>query len=259
MVHGLNRYGVTVNNAVALVAMLFTIHTSIPLSVNPNYVRQLSWFQRNFRWLRWVTLGVSFAISLVLSVVSFGAMSWQTGLLLGAIVAGVAIGGLVGGFTGGNGGGWCWDSAVDGMFIGASVAMLAVAVVNVVVAVGTLAIMAGKAVKAKIIAVKAKKKAAIAKKKANALASQQSLQVKQQSSNVDSVARDVADWLGSDFTVITNKHGDKIFMSKDGLRKFRADLINPHPHTNQPHVHFQVWNGQKWVNVPGGRVFPTGI
>ncbi|MCL2234637.1 MAG: DUF6531 domain-containing protein, partial [Firmicutes bacterium] len=50
-IHGLNRYGITTNNAVALIAALYTIYTTILLSHDESYERDLTWWQRNMRWL----------------------------------------------------------------------------------------------------------------------------------------------------------------------------------------------------------------
>ncbi|WP_202813803.1 hypothetical protein [Defluviitalea phaphyphila] len=46
------------------------------------------------------------------------------------------------------------------------------------------------------------------------------------------------DWLGKDAKVITNKSGDKVFISSDGTRRIRFDINNTHPHSN-PHGHIE--------------------
>lgn len=43
---------------------------------------------------------------------------------------------------------------------------------------------------------------------------------------IDDVAKQAKSWLGRDYKVVTNKAGDNIFMSKDGLRKMRFDIKN---------------------------------
>jgi RHS repeat-associated protein len=53
-------------------------------------------------------------------------------------------------------------------------------------------------------------------------------------------------WLGKDYKVITNKAGDKIFISKDGLRKMRFDINKPYPHKNS-HSHIEELINGKWV------------
>ncbi len=45
---------------------------------------------------------------------------------------------------------------------------------------------------------------------------------------VDDAANLAKSWLGKEAKVVTNKAGDNIFMSKDGLRKIRFDIKNPH-------------------------------
>ncbi|MCL2861681.1 MAG: hypothetical protein FWE22_04645 [Firmicutes bacterium] len=82
-VHGLNRYGITVDNAVALMVALYTIYTTILLSYDENYEwsRHLNWWERNFHWLRWVMLGVS----IILTIVTFGKKSWSRGRCFGQL------------------------------------------------------------------------------------------------------------------------------------------------------------------------------
>jgi len=54
-------------------------------------------------------------------------------------------------------------------------------------------------------------------------------------------------WLGEDARVIVNKAGDKIFISKDGLRKIRFDINNSH--RDIPHIHLQELKNGKWKDV----------
>jgi hypothetical protein len=72
---------------------------------------------------------------------------------------------------------------------------------------------------------------------------------------VDDAAMQAVSWLGKDARVITNKAGDKVFMSSDGARKMRFDLNRPHPHTS-PHVHIEELVNGKWI---GPRIFPKGV
>jgi hypothetical protein len=44
---------------------------------------------------------------------------------------------------------------------------------------------------------------------------------------VSRTVADVGEWLGADARVITNDAGDKIFLSKDGLRRIRVDINRP--------------------------------
>ena len=73
---------------------------------------------------------------------------------------------------------------------------------------------------------------------------------------IENVTRDITNWLGEDFTVITNRHGDKVFMSKDGLRIFRADLIRSKPHLS-PHAHLEYYVGNQLVK--SGPIFPWDV
>lgn len=73
---------------------------------------------------------------------------------------------------------------------------------------------------------------------------------------VDDAARQAKSWLGKDYKVITNKAGDNIFMSKDGLRKMRFDIKNPHG--DAPHIHLEIFKNGKWTDaIPGNhRIYP---
>ena len=77
-----------------------------------------------------------------------------------------------------------------------------------------------------------------------------------ESSKFDDTIKIIKTWLGADAKVITNKAGDKIFMSKDGLRKVRFDIKNPHG--DSPHVHFEELLNGSWEDVIPGvhRVYP---
>jgi RHS repeat-associated protein len=67
---------------------------------------------------------------------------------------------------------------------------------------------------------------------------------------VDDVAKQMQLWLGKNYKTITNKAGDNIFMSKDGLRKIRFDIKNPHG--DKPHIHLEVFENGKWKDaLPG--------
>jgi len=82
------------------------------------------------------------------------------------------------------------------------------------------------------------------------------VQVKSIAANkVNRVAKDIKAWLGEDARMIINKKGDKVFISKDGTRIFRADIIQPKPHLN-PHAHFEYNIGGKWINH---RIYPIDV
>ena len=61
---------------------------------------------------------------------------------------------------------------------------------------------------------------------------------------------------GKDAQVVTNKSGDKIFMSKDGLRKICFDINNSHG--DIPHIHLQEFENGKWIDAISGthRIYP---
>jgi len=73
---------------------------------------------------------------------------------------------------------------------------------------------------------------------------------------VDDVAKQMRLWLGKNYKSITNKAGDNIFMSSDGLRKIRFDIKNPHG--DKPHIHLEVFENGKWKDaIPGThRIYP---
>ena len=57
-------------------------------------------------------------------------------------------------------------------------------------------------------------------------------------------------WLGEGAKTITNKSGDLILMSKDGLRKMRFDIKNPHGYA--PHIQLEVLKSGEWIDaIPG--------
>ncbi|NMA64910.1 MAG: hypothetical protein GX957_01545, partial [Clostridiaceae bacterium] len=73
---------------------------------------------------------------------------------------------------------------------------------------------------------------------------------------VTDLAKNMKDWLGKDARVITNKNGDKVFMSGDGTKRIRFDINNPSPHNN-PHGHVEELVNGKWVK--SGPIYPTDI
>jgi len=77
---------------------------------------------------------------------------------------------------------------------------------------------------------------------------------------VATLTREMNNWLGSGARVITNRSGDKIFISRDGLRKARFDINNPSPH-NSPHAHFEQFTGGAWrpINPNHPQIYPRGV
>ena len=64
------------------------------------------------------------------------------------------------------------------------------------------------------------------------------------------------DWLGKDARVITNKNGDKVFISGDGTKRIRFDINNTSPHNN-PHGHVEQLINGKWVK--SGPTYPKDV
>ena len=68
-------------------------------------------------------------------------------------------------------------------------------------------------------------------------------------------------FLGGDkYRVITNRNGDKIFMSEDELREIRFDFNRTYPHKN-PHTHiieYRMVKNQK-VEIFNRRIYPNGV
>lgn len=76
------------------------------------------------------------------------------------------------------------------------------------------------------------------------------------SSLVDDTVRMADDWLGPNVRTITNRAGDKVFLSDDGLRRIRFDINNPAPHTS-PHAHVEELINGRWVK--SGPIFPRDV
>jgi len=73
---------------------------------------------------------------------------------------------------------------------------------------------------------------------------------------VEDAAQASKRFLGDGYRTITNKAGDEIFMSKDGLRKMRFDFKNTQG--DLPHVHLEVFRNGRWRDaIPGThRIYP---
>jgi RHS repeat-associated protein len=74
--------------------------------------------------------------------------------------------------------------------------------------------------------------------------------------DIGSMADDMVSWLGKDAKTITNKAGDKIFLSKDGTRRIRFDIKRTSPHNN-PHGHVETLKNGRWVK--SGPVYPKDV
>jgi len=73
---------------------------------------------------------------------------------------------------------------------------------------------------------------------------------------IANLSSEIEGWLGEDAKIIKNKHGDKIFISKNGLRRVRFDLKNTKPHNN-PHGHVEELVDGTWVK--SGPIYPYDI
>lgn len=63
-------------------------------------------------------------------------------------------------------------------------------------------------------------------------------------------------YLGEGTSLITNKAGDFVFLSKDGLRRVRFDFIRPDPHLN-PHMHVEYFINGQWKG--SGQIYPFDV
>jgi len=79
---------------------------------------------------------------------------------------------------------------------------------------------------------------------------------KAQTKTFQEASKEVKQFLGEGYRTITNRYGDKVFVSKDGLRKIRFDFKNPRG--DRPHAHVEVFQNGRWRDsVPGShRVYP---
>ena len=74
-------------------------------------------------------------------------------------------------------------------------------------------------------------------------------------SGASDIVSKIGEWLGEDFKSIVNKAGDKILLSKDGMRRFRVDINNPHG--DSPHIHLEIKINGKWKDAFGKhRIYP---
>ena len=67
----------------------------------------------------------------------------------------------------------------------------------------------------------------------------------------------IEEWLGDDYDTITNKDGDKIFVSKDNKKKVRFDIENSHG--DKPHAHLEEKVNDEWQDADKQhRIYPLG-
>ena len=62
--------------------------------------------------------------------------------------------------------------------------------------------------------------------------------------NVQRLTNMKEDYLGKDFKMIKNDHGDAIFINKDNTKKIRFDVLDSHG--DLPHGHVQYFDGKRW-------------
>jgi hypothetical protein len=79
------------------------------------------------------------------------------------------------------------------------------------------------------------------------------------SRNVQEAYSSAKAWLGEDCRMIIKDSGDITLISKDGLRKLRFDIKNPHGYPF--HVHLEVFKKGDWVDAISGvhHLYPKGI
>jgi RHS repeat-associated protein len=72
---------------------------------------------------------------------------------------------------------------------------------------------------------------------------------------VTSLGNEIKQFLGDGSRMIVNDAGDRIFVSKDGLRRVQFHFNNTSPHAS-PHIHIDVNNGNNWVKK---RYYPKDV
>jgi RHS repeat-associated protein len=143
-VGGLNRYGITIDNPVALLAAIYTIFTVSMLYVDDSFVRSRTWWERVLRWLgnngHWVRLGITALALLVFGVAAAATGGAAIPLMLkaatGGAISGLVLGGTIGGIMAAVGGGsvrnGILDGAVNGAIMGASMAVVFAGIAGIV-------------------------------------------------------------------------------------------------------------------------------
>ena len=141
VIGGLNRYGITADNAVALVAAVYTVFTVAALYTDDRFVRHRTWLERTLLWLGahapLIRLALIAVAAVVVGLTFIFAPALLPVLLLAAAkgaVTGFAAGALAGALTGGG-----WQDVLAGAARGALTgAAMAVAVVGVAGIIGTI-------------------------------------------------------------------------------------------------------------------------
>ena len=137
IVHGLNRYAISTTNPLMLAIMLHTIFTTLPLSTDPAYVRQLNWWNRTLMWLnnaapwlRWTIVGVGIVVFVVAAIVSKGTLiPPMIAAAMGGAMTGFVISGVMAGLTGSSAA-EAFKAAAWGALTGASLAVTVAGVVG---------------------------------------------------------------------------------------------------------------------------------
>ena len=55
------------------------------------------------------------------------------------------------------------------------------------------------------------------------------LKPEQATQRVSQLEREISEWLGPEVRMMKNKEGDRLFISKDGVRKVRFDFLSRTP------------------------------
>ena len=94
------------------------------------------------------------------------------------------------------------------------------------------------------------------RRQATNLVTQEAQTVVQNSTGTLQKAKELAQsWLGKGYRTITNKAGDKIYISRDGTRKIRFDMNNPGG--DKQHIHLEVLENGKWKDATDThRIYP---
>jgi len=147
VIGGLDRYSVSVDNAVGLVGAPWSIYTVGGLSVDPSFTPNVSWWERRLRWLSnaspWLQVtiaGLGLAVFVGVAIATKGAaIPFMLNAAKKAAVSGFVLGGAVGGLmtarTGGCIGTGILEGAVRGAIMGAAMSVVMFGLVSGVVAV----------------------------------------------------------------------------------------------------------------------------
>ena len=242
VVGGLNRYGITIDNPVALIAAIHTIYTVSMLYTDIGFVRQFPWwvpalrFWNENRWIR-IVAGIAFAaIAIGVTVGSKGAGGKPMVKLLKLLLSlGIAISTATAfGALGAVNSGTCvlqgaLDGFANGIFFGG---MFAVASVGLVGIIGKVKQKLVNAAKAKFVG---------PPYHADLLGNMgQTQPVKDPTNTMELLSRQDAvrkgkQFLGEGFT----RESPTRFVSKDGFRQMRFDFT--HHGGSAPHINLETF------------------